>query len=409
MRGRDFTVIGAAFLMISSIPIQTAWADQEKVFNCPEQGDPYETVKCYDNMGKLKPGFPRDDPKPFKDGEDVNNDGKKDRLGSSMKDAKGNAIECWCLQKSDKTGQQFAYAFVPADGSGRKWFGGCYFKFGYNTLKCDGEVIKEGPMKGMIKEYTKVTQINIDLGAPPPMPPTGTKDKHFCYFNSGPTTGKIQKNLTEGQWKPVAITRDGKVVYQYMTMKSTPCPIQDPPKTPQELLASVFGINPNDPDAVAALGDFGGYDQPAAVLIADATKRPQLEYRLMVPPTFTFSADTLVAGEVTVHQGDELTITGSRVEGAFVAGDAAALDRGGWVLVAAGPEYATFRATSTAQIEPGVPFGPFVLVSEALPGPVTWAYQGRDIAMSASTGMPETVIKPNPTPIPVVGMENSHQ
>lgn len=386
-----------------------ASADQEKSFSCPASGDPAEVVKCYDNEGKLKPGFPKRNPKPFNDGEDVNNDGKKDRLGSSMKDSKGNAIECWCLQKSDKTSQQFAYAFVPADGSGRKWFGGCYFPWGLNSLKCEGEVIKEGSMKGMIKEYTKVTQSNTDRGTGPSMPPTGTMDKHFCYFNSGPNKGKTQKILTEGMWKPVA---GGK--YQYMTMKSTPCPVQDPPKNPQDLLASVFGIDPNDADAIAALGDFGGFDQPAAVLIADARKRPQLEYRLMVPPTISFSdgdtpARTLEAMEAAIHAGDELTITGSGVEGAFVAGDAATLDRGGWELVETGPEHATFRATTTVRLEPGVPFGPFVVLSEALPGPVMWTYMGRDIAMSASTGMPETGIKPNPNPVPIPRMENSRQ
>jgi len=234
MRQKWSAVLYALPILAGAAAPRLTWADQVKGFACPATGDPYEVVQCFDDKGKPKPGFPKQNSKPFNDGEDVNGDGKKDRLGSVMTDAKGNKVECWCLQKSDKTPQQFAYAFVPAGGGGRKWFGGCYFPNGQNGLKCEGDVVKKGPDKGKIDEYTKVSQYNVDRGTDNTKPPDGTKDKHFCYFNSGPNKGKILKTLTEGRWVKIS---DTPPRWRYETTKTTPCPIKDPPAQPQDLLA----------------------------------------------------------------------------------------------------------------------------------------------------------------------------
>src|SRR4051794_18264519 len=94
------------FFVMLTLAAKPQLADQQQDFTCPENGDPYVVISCRDKDGGQKPGFPKKVTMPFAEGQDINNDGKKDRLGpgtpDAMMDVAGNRIEQWCLQKSDK-------------------------------------------------------------------------------------------------------------------------------------------------------------------------------------------------------------------------------------------------------------------------------------------------------------------
>jgi hypothetical protein len=360
-------------------------ADQVKGFGCPAEGDPYEYEQCFDERGNPKPGFPKQTPKPFDGGEDVNGDGKKDRLGSTMSDLKGNKVECWCLQKSPRTAQQFAYAFVPA-GGGRKWFGGCYYGNGDNNLVCKGEVETRGPNRGKIKEYTSVCQDNIDYGPDRSQPPTGKEDKHFKYYNEGDNKGKVQKFKTEGAWERDGTGPDGKPKYKYKETKRTACPIVDPPAQPQDLLAMV--LEPDQlPDALA--NGLGGIDRPKFTLLSSGDNAPMWEFKAYLPAQLGFldvSTEAWLSVNTKIHPGDELTITGSGIQAAWMAADAARV--GGWALVSQDDQHARFVATRLAEPETGEPFASFFVFSEAAAGTIRWAYMGTELGLTGEASGP---------------------
>jgi len=395
MAGVPLALVLALSILLTATP---ASADQAKGFSCPATGDPSEIVTCYNDDGSVKPGFPKVTPKPFSGGTDVNNDMKKDRLGSVTTDLAGNKIECWCLQKSSKTAQRFAYAFVPKGGGARQWFGGCFYPNGKNFLHCYGQVYVNGPNRGRFVEYTAVSQDNIEWGDDPNGPPTGTHDKHFRYYNSGTNKGKIQKFKTRGMWVLVGHDADGKAIYKYRTTSSTACPVTDPPSTPQGLFTVAF--EPGElPEGGELVGPFNGVDEQPLAVIANTEAPPTYEYRLMVPPTFPANYEDLAgsvvtAGDVAIYPGDQFIATGSGITDAWVHPLAALPEVGGWELIEFDDEHATFQATTYAEPFPGEPFGPFVVISDALPGETTAAYVGEDVGMSLTTQGPAVFAVP---------------
>lgn len=371
-----------AILTLLTAGVPSVSADQVKGFGCPPAGDPYDYEKCYDERGNPKPGYPKKIPRPFDGGEDVNDDGKKDRKGSTRSDLAGNKIECWCLQKSDKTPQQFAYAFVPAGTNERRWFGGCYFPNGNNNVICKGEIETNGPNKGKVKEYTSVCQDNIDWGPRRNDPPTGKKDLHFKYYNSGDNKGKVQKFKTEGTWEPDGTGPDGKPKYKYKETKRTECPITPPPATPQELLVAT--LEPGEIEEGFALG-FGGTDAPNFTVLSVPETAPFWEFHALLPTDRGFLddvPDVWTAIETEIHPGDEFTLTGSGFQAVWMSDEMKSAERGGWVLSEVDDEHATFVATTHAQPETGYPFGSFFVHSEAKAGTIRWAYMGEEIGVT---------------------------
>jgi len=170
-----------------------------------------------------------------------------------------------------------------------------------------------------------------------------------------------------------------------------PGPIRPPGPQPLPPPPSDTPFDPNDPAMIAALGDFPGADFPSATVIVNTDSLPNWQYRLLIPPPLDgFDGTDPNAGystqaEVSIHAGDEFTLTGIGIRSASVSAEATRPQLGAWVLTEFDSEHASFRATTNATPPAGVPFGSFILVSDAPLGSTRWAYMGGDIGMSSDT------------------------
>jgi len=363
-RARPRTVWGLLVALTSCLAVSEIRAE----FFCPEEGDPYEV----DATGKKTM-------RPFKDSKtDINGDKGNDVLGDSFPDGKGNMVECWCVQKG-ATAQQFFYAFVPIGGGGRKWFGGCYYSGGKNFINPNGEKDKTG----QFKEYETITQTNIEYAWDPvKKAPTGTRDRHFEYYNSGPNKGKRRVVDTEGVWEKNGVGANGDIEWKYKIIKTTPGEFVDPPVDPKDILAS----NVTD--------DHSGVHGPMAEVFASITALPRYDYSLLpmppvdLSPLIPDSAGNVAVWEVHITTGDTWTIAGLGIGSPFVIGEAALAANGGWQVLEFDSGYVTYRATQTVSLNYDHPIAGFGFFSQEPPGSVRWVYAGAEIGEAGTTTGP---------------------
>jgi hypothetical protein len=369
--------LGASLGLLVTAP--PALADQEVSGACPAEGDPYIITVCYDSAGRETSRTKTD--KPFAGGEDVNGDGKKDRKLTEIPDAEGNKIECWCVQKSDKTAQQFYYAFVTKGGR-RSWFGGCYFPWGRNSMQCLGTIETSGSDKGKYKRYDGVCQANIQYRpSGPNSVPTGTNDKIFYHVNKGPNTGKNVKYLTKGYWKAVGTNK-----YEYVTTETKQCPVKDPPRVPHDLVS----VNPDNPN--------NGIHTPRSVLVANTDNLPQWEYRLIAAPlVLADDVDPETEIETTfrldIQPGDAIVITGEALNNPSVCCEAALPQFGAWRVASADNEHVRYEATVPAVMEGthDLGFTGFRFFSPAPEGQIRYAFFGENAGDSMVTVGPSFI------------------
>jgi hypothetical protein len=360
-------------------PAPRALADQEVIAYCPASGDPYIVTVCRDSSGHETSRTRTD--KPFSGGTDMNGDGKKDRKLKDYPDAEGNRIECWCMQQSTQTAQQFYYAFVTSGGR-RSWFGGCYFPWGRNTLQCVGTLETSGSDKGKYKRYDSVYQLNKQYcPSGPNRVPTGTNDKLFCHLNKGPNSGKNVKYLTKGYWKAVGANK-----YRFVRTQITQCPVKDPPRYPHDLLV----VNPDNPNH--------GIHTPRTELVANTENLPQWEYRLIAAPlTLADDVDPNTEIETTIsldiRPGDVLVVTGEQLNNPSVCCEAALPEFGAWRVASFDAEHVRYEATEAAVLEGAheVGFTGFRFDSPVPEGQVRYAFYGEDAGDSWVTVGPSFI------------------
>lgn len=370
-RSRRFLKSFAAVLAVSSL---CSFQDRPKLELSPEllpaQGKPYREVRRVDKAGKYTVVHKKE--LEWDKGGDRNGDGKDDRTSVVGEDTKGNKIVCVMLQKSSAvTSQYIAYGLLKP-GGGIVWFGRCGYDDAANGTHCEGkdgdgdgapDVETEGPMKGMVEEYSKVSHDNLDAKKDETGELEGTDDRHYCHFLDGPNAGMNQTRKTKGEWKK---QKDCSYKYETEDELTVECPPTVPPDDPG-------GVGSESGGGIGATGGSGGggltgrlggtvpYMLHAASYALDGfpidAAGTTWSYQMAINPPLGIPGETAVGDtggpdgtyrfhEFSIRAGDKLYLSGYGLSNARVVAPATSLEFGSWSVSESTPDYIVFEAAS---------------------------------------------------------------